>query len=361
MRVLVCTVVHSPTDARIFRREIEAILNAGHSVTAIAPWKADTPGPNEVKRIVVPRAVGRNRLESWRAARGRLRDQIAEHDLVILHDPELLAIFPWAEARRHKVVVVWDVHEDLAAAITMKAYIPKPLRGLLSKLVRLGESVVERRAVLLLAEKGYQNRFKRTHRQVLNLPLVEELPDLAKRKPQAIYVGSITYERGLREMLKLAEALEAQGIVLKLIGECPNQTAVAEIRQTRNVEWKGSLPNAQAMAEVQQSLIGLSLLQDQPNYRHSMPTKILEYMASGVLVVTTPLPLAVEVAEHHGLVLDKFTDFDYTGLAEQIKNLTSASDFPDRVRAAHAEVANSYNWHVAGAEFVEYLEELVTK
>lgn len=361
MKVLVCTVVHNPTDARIFRRQIEAILNAGHAVTAIAPWKTDTPGPSEVKRIVVPRAVGRNRLASWRAARGRLLDQLVEQDLVILHDPELLMIFPWAEARRNKVEVIWDVHEDLAAAIAMKSYIPKPLRGFISKIVRLGESWAERKAVLLLAEKRYQDRFGRTHRQVLNLPLVGELPNLNNRKSQAIYVGSITYERGLREMLKLAAALEPHGISLKLIGECPNQTAAAEIRESRNVEWSGPLPNAQAMAEVQQSLIGLSLLQDQPNYRHSMPTKILEYMASGVLVVTTPLPLAVEVTERHGLVLEKFTDFDYKDIAAQIKDTISSSDFPERIRAAHADVATNYNWNLAGIEFVKYLEELVAK
>ena len=37
MRVVVCTVVHHPADARIFYREIRALLDAGHDVTYIAP------------------------------------------------------------------------------------------------------------------------------------------------------------------------------------------------------------------------------------------------------------------------------------------------------------------------------------
>ena len=61
MKVLVCTVVHNPTDARIFRREIGALLDAGHEVTAIAPWRTDTPGDSRVARVTVPRAVGRRR------------------------------------------------------------------------------------------------------------------------------------------------------------------------------------------------------------------------------------------------------------------------------------------------------------
>src|ERR1700733_12180800 len=37
MHVVVCTVVHHPADARIFYREITALLDAGHDVTYIAP------------------------------------------------------------------------------------------------------------------------------------------------------------------------------------------------------------------------------------------------------------------------------------------------------------------------------------
>ena len=37
VRVVVCTVVHHPADARIFHRQIRALLEAGHQVTYIAP------------------------------------------------------------------------------------------------------------------------------------------------------------------------------------------------------------------------------------------------------------------------------------------------------------------------------------
>jgi isopropylmalate/homocitrate/citramalate synthase len=59
--------------------------------------------------------------------------------------------------------------------------------------------------------------------------------------------------------------------------------------------WHGFVSNDRAMTLIDGSLAGLSLLQDLPNYRHSMPTKILEYMAHGVPVITTPLPAAVSL------------------------------------------------------------------
>ncbi|HYY17978.1 MAG TPA: glycosyl transferase, partial [Streptosporangiaceae bacterium] len=40
MRVVVCTVVHHPADARILHREIRALLDAGHDVAYIAPFRA---------------------------------------------------------------------------------------------------------------------------------------------------------------------------------------------------------------------------------------------------------------------------------------------------------------------------------
>ena len=37
MRVVVCTIVHHPADARIYHRQIRALLDAGHQVMYIAP------------------------------------------------------------------------------------------------------------------------------------------------------------------------------------------------------------------------------------------------------------------------------------------------------------------------------------
>jgi glycosyltransferase involved in cell wall biosynthesis len=63
------------------------------------------------------------------------------------------------------------------------------------------------------------------------------------------------------------------------------------------LRWHGYLPNDEAMLITDGALAGLSLLQDDPNFRHSMPTKVAEYMARGVPIVTTPLPLAAGLVE----------------------------------------------------------------
>src|SRR5579859_4798566 len=143
MRVVVCTVVHHPADARIFYREIQALLDAGHDVTYIAPHseqavavpdhpELDLPESDHPERrrgslttVAIPRAVGRSRLGALRAARAAMAAHAAGADLLLVHDPELLLVLP---PRRRRPPTVWDVHEDTAAALTTKAWLPTWLR-----------------------------------------------------------------------------------------------------------------------------------------------------------------------------------------------------------------------------------------
>ena len=117
MRVVVCTTVHHPADARIYHRQIRALLEAGHQVTYIAPVQAKDFSPERTglqpQLIPVPRAVGRNRLGALRAARLELARHAPGADLLLVHDPELLLALP---PRRKRPPTVWDVHEDTAAA-----------------------------------------------------------------------------------------------------------------------------------------------------------------------------------------------------------------------------------------------------
>ena len=361
MRVLVCTVVHHTTDARIFRREIGALLDAGIDVTSIAPWPAEGRGDEHHRHIAVPRAVGRRRLAAWRAARARIAASAVDADLLLIHDPELLVVVPWRELRRLRVPVVWDVHEDLAAALAVKAYLPAIVRRLLVPVVHAVEHLAEQRATLLLAETAYAARFRRPHSVVLNLPPVADALPEGPRARQAVYVGSITRARGLDAMLAMAPTLEAHGIALRLIGEAPSAEDRTRIAATPGVRWDGALPNAEALREVARSMVGLALLGDLPNYRHSMPTKILEYMANGCAVVTTPLPLAQEVVGEDGVVLASFDDVAAAAARAVIDLCDDDARREGMAQRAFVRVQRDYNWNVAGTAFVAHLRAVAER
>lgn len=354
MRVLVVTVVHHPLDARIQHRQIRALLDAGHRVTYVAPWRvtgADVP--TGVEAVDVPRAQGRARLGAVLAARRRIRDLSLAADIVLVHDPELLLAVAGAAC----APVVWDVHEDTAAALGDKAWLPAVLAAPVRWAVRVLERVAERRVHLLLAEERYALRFIGAHPVVPNETVVPHAVQ-ESGEDRVVYLGRLSRGRGAQELLAIADALP-DGVTMELIGPADADVADAlhAAHEARKLIWYRFVPNDVAVARLDGALAGLSLLRDEPNYRHSRPTKVVEYMARGVPVITTPNPLASEMVDRSrcGIVVPFC---DPAAAAAAIRHLRGA---PDERRAmgrrAHAAAAARYDWQRTGRLFVAQLEQ----
>ena len=300
MRVLVVTVVHHPQDSRIRHRQIPALLEAGWQVTYLAPFAAHglpVPAPTDALTCLdLPRASGRERLTAARAARAAVRRLAPGHDIVLVHDPELLPATAGLGLRH----LVWDVHEDPAGALLVKDWLPGPLRRPVAAGWRAAERLVEGRHPLLLAEHAYAQRFHREHTVVPNAVVVPETVPPAGGA-RLVHVGNLTRARGSEVMVETARlAHEASGgaITLEVIGPARDEASREAMERGHDagyIIWRGFLPAQEAMAAVDGALAGLSLLRDLPNYRGSMPTKVVEYLAHGVPALTTPLPLAEEI------------------------------------------------------------------
>ena len=317
MRVVVCTVVHHPADARIFYREIRALLDAGHDVTYIAPHgepgqrpvqdqdldfpersrastgperqtapTAGDPQPGTLRTVTIPRAVGRRRIGALRAAKAAMAAEAAGADLLLVHDPELLLVLP---PRRRRPPTVWDVHEDTAAALTTKSWLPAWLRAVAAGGVHVAEHLAERRLHLLLAEHGYNDRFASTHPVVPNTTYVPPRGRAAVRPAP----------RRVRRLALAGPGLGRNGGAGPAAGAARHRgRADRPGRRRRAGAHRGgaatscagtaSCPTPRPCAWSRARLRGLSLLQDEANFRHSMPTKIAEYMARAVPAVTTP-------------------------------------------------------------------------
>lgn len=367
--VLVVTVVHHPDDARIRARQIPALLAAGWQVTYAAPWTGhglEVPEPADGLTCVdLPRATGRRRLAAASAARRLLARESSAHDLVLLHDPELLPL----TAGLRLPLVVWDVHEDLAGAMEVKHWLPAPLRRPTAAGVRTMERLVERRMPLLLADHRYADRFRRAHPVVPNTTRVPAHPPPAAQPTadgalRVVYLGSLTLERGAEELVRVAERLAAEHpgrFVVEVIGPAhgPARALLDDAARRGDLRWEGYLPNDQALLRLEGALAGLSLLHDRPNFRPSLPTKVGEYLARAVPVISTPLPVAAElVTASGGGVLVPFQDTD-----QVVATLARWADDPQEAvelgRRGHAHVATHHDWGRQQHEFVAELDRLV--
>lgn len=353
MRVLVVATVQHPLDARVVEREIGALLEAGHSVTLVAAFAdVGVPPPPGVRPVDVPRSSGRRRWASLAMARRILRREAPRHDVVLLHDPELV---PAMIGIRHPCVV-WDIHEDTAAAIGMKSWIPRPLKQPAMAVARSIERYAEGHMHLILAETAYADRFAHPHPVVLNTTSVPDQVAVSGRG-RAVYVGTLTRERGGDDLIAVGVLLRPD-ISMEVIGNAHGDLAqrLRDADHRREVAWRGFVPNAEALRSIEGATVGLSLLHDQANYRHSMPTKLLEYLARGVPFVSTPLPLARDLAEASGAgVIVPFGDPG--AAAEAVRALNE----DDERRHAMAEsgrrwVRDNADWRRDGAAFVAQLE-----
>ena len=98
---------------------------------------------------------------------------------------------------------------------------------------------------------------------------------------------------------------------------------------------------------------GLALMQPSPNSVGSYPTKIFEYMALGIPVITSNFPLyqAVIVTADCGLCVDPTS---IEAIAEAIRFIV---DHPDEARAmgehGRAAVIESYNWATEATKLLD--------
>jgi len=347
------TVVHHPGDARIAHRQIPALLAAGHHVTYAAPFTAfGVLPPAGVQPHDLPRAHGRSRTAALRQARQVLSRMGPDHDVVLLHDPELLLALPGISLPP----VVWDVHEDTSAAVSMKSWLPDQVKPAAAGGMRTLERWAEKHVTVLLAEDGYAERFAMPHTVVpntTNVPTTVTEPGTTR----VAYLGAVTKQRGALDMIEIATLLHGL-VTVDLIGPVHADVA-ADVQRAHDsgvLVSHGFVPNDEALALLDGALAGLSLLHNEPNYQRSRPTKVIEYMAHGVPVITTPLPVAVDIVERAdcGVVVD-FDDAPAAAAAI----LALRSDHARRKRlgtAGHQAALAEYDWRTQGPLFVAAVE-----
>lgn len=358
MRVLVVTTVHHPEDSRIRARQIEAMLAADWQVTYAAPFTGYGVTPSthpNLRTVDVARATGLHRTRALLAARRLLRAEGRRHDVVLVHDPELLAAVRGLELPH----VVWDVHEDTAASVNAKPWLPRPARRLAAASVRSAERWAEPRVHMILAEPSYQSRFEQRH---LVVPNTVRVPATVERpgRDTVVHIGSLTAVRGAHELIRLGNLLRDRtggALTLRLIGSAdveiePYLQIAAE---SGAIQWDGYLPSRQALAALRGALAGVCLLHPVPNYLISMPTKVLEYMAHGVPVVSTPLPLVTRLVESAGSgVVVPYQDPE--AAADAILRLRDDAGVREQMGAAgHAVARLQYDWGVQSAAFLTEL------
>jgi glycosyltransferase involved in cell wall biosynthesis len=297
--VSIVTSGHDVADARL-HREVAAAVAAGLDVEVLALGSAcDGPAGATVLTRPRPRGVPARLflavVQPWRA-RGRV---------ILTLDPDVVpAALVAARLRRRRLVV--DIHEDYVALSRDRAW----ARGVVGRMARAGVrgvlAAAQRADLVVVADDHVPPREAPARLVVRNAPSGGYLPEPTAPgpTPRAVYIGDVRRSRGLPLMLAAVES--APGWELDVIGPvAAGDQAWLDAWQATSpaagrVRFHGRKPPRQAWELAHGAWVGFSLLDDTPAFRDSVPSKLYEYLAAGLAVVTTPLPRAAEIVTGSG-------------------------------------------------------------
>jgi len=290
--VSVITSGHDVADARLHRC-VAALRAHGLTVEVLGLGRvADAPAGTSTRTWARPGLAGR-------AALALRLPAVARGRALIALDPDSgLTACLWGRVLRRRVVV--DVHEDYAALLGDRAWARRwgGVPGLLGRLlVRVGLRVFRRADLVVVADEHVPPPTARRRLVVRNLPDLSMLPPPAPRAavPRALYVGDLRASRGLFAMLEAVR--RAPGWHLDLVGPVAPGDAgrldallAADPDLAARVRLHGRRPPAQAWQVGSAAWVGLLLLTPTRAFVDAVPSKLYEYLACGLPVVSTDLP-----------------------------------------------------------------------
>jgi glycosyltransferase involved in cell wall biosynthesis len=369
-RVLHLSVVHKPDDPRIYERECRTLAGAGYEVMYMVPGA--TPGRDDAGVILSPlpeRGRSTRFLSSIEITRAL---HTLKPDVLHVHDPELLTLFPVAKALVPRLV--YDMHEYVPEAVAGKPYIPAGMRPAASQttaiaqrgLAALGSGVVVVTEDQLAALGGPKLRLV-----LPNFPRMERfegaepVPELAADpRLKLIYVGSLSRARGCTMMLDVMEQVSPDEAVLYLGGTFNDPALETEVGERvaaglgDRVKLLGRVPPPQLPRYLAAADVVWIPSQPDRQYSHpTVPTKLLEGMAMGLAALVSDMPGRGELVrlEECGLAVEPGAEGHIRGLR---RLLMDRAELPTMGARGRRAVERRYSWEAVEGDLVDFYGSL---
>ncbi|CAN5513420.1 glycosyltransferase family 4 protein [soil metagenome] len=185
-------------------------------------------------------------------------------------------------------------------------FAPKVFEVSLDKMVRAARAVVTVSdfGVRYLQEKFPENEAK-FHRVYNGIDLARfPRADLTANPPEIIAVGRLIGKKGFSDLIEACRLLRARGLDFRceIIGEGPLQetlrTQIESAGLTNSVALTGPLPQSEVIERLARSaLFALPCVAEAGGGMDNLPTVVMEAMAAGLAVVSTPVAGVPEMVQ----------------------------------------------------------------
>jgi glycosyltransferase involved in cell wall biosynthesis len=274
-------------------------------------------------------------------------------DIWHIHDPELLPLGLLLILLGKKVI--WDAHEDYFAQFKhnneYRKYIPLCLRGLVSSTFLNMLRLMDKHAAGVVTATDYiANTYSNSNCEIVgNEAKVEDffLANPKFENNKVLFIGSVSDEHLFKEVVSAMQ--EFKNLYLVVAG---NQRNTQEVNAAISILGERAILYGWANRKdllnlISESIIGLVTYQNLPTYAKSRPTKLFEFLMSGLPVVATPIEANIRfIQESGGGVLSQ--GFEAKDLVNAIRLLTNSADvWHDKSQHGRDWAKQSANWEIS--------------
>lgn len=369
MKKLIChiTTVHSANDTRIYVKECHSLSESGYKVFLIAP-ESFTPIKNSPIQInFIPRE--RNRFlrlirGQWRAFKKACK---IKADLYHFHDPELIPLGLILKIMGKKVI--YDVHEDLPRQILTKNWLPLWSRKIIATIAEFVEWIGTKFFDgIITVTPLIQKRFP-PHKTILvcNFPILGELKqastnNYAERPPYFAYIGGVTAIRGIREMVKALEFSKYSNMKLIIGGLFDSEKLFQEVKMYKGwekVKYEGFMARERVSDVLRNVRAGLMVSHPTINYKDAYPTKLFEYMSSGIPVIVSNFPFLSQLIKRTKSGIN-VNPLDPQEIAEAMEWILKHPNEAEKMGENGLKAVQSiYNWEKENEKLLAFYKKLL--
>lgn len=350
------TSAHPRFDTRIFIKMCSSLAKIeNYEVNLIVADNKGDEVKNDVNIFDVGKKAGRINRILTTTQKVYQKALELDSDIYHFHDPELIPV--GLKLKKMGKKVIFDVHENIALQILDKEYIPKILRKLISKIYRRYEvKSLKKFDALVLAEHSYKNYYKELNNKIeiiLNMPDVKPLEQFASEerdKNEIFYIGGISNDRGFKVTIEALKLLKNKSIdfFMHYIGPY-SIDLIGSINLDKienNIKLYGRMSLYEGLEYSRNAKVGLSILKPIGNYTSSYSTKVFEYMALGLPVITSNFQLYKDVVEKYkcGICVDPLNPKDIAEAIEYI--MTHPLEAKKMGENGKKAVIQKYNWSI---------------
>ena len=200
------------------------------------------------------------------------------------------------------------------------------------------------------------------------LPKPAEIRDFLLKggsgKKMAIFIGALTRNRGLEQLIESAQYLREAEVVIVGDGLLRRslEEKVREMRLGDRVRFAGWIPQRDLLAYVASADVGVEPTQDNClSYRYALGNKTFEYLMAGLPVAVSDQPHRRQIVERYG-VGEVFDEKDPRSIAQAIDSIVSDEErYREMRHRARLAAREEFNWEVQAKKLVEAYEKLFSK